>query len=63
MSEPGQLRQSSTRAMSLVMIVIGVALIIRTISAGGGGLAVGVLLGVLFVCAGAGRLYLHGRRR
>jgi multisubunit Na+/H+ antiporter MnhB subunit len=63
MSEPGQLRQSSTRVMSLVMIVIGVALIIRTISAGGGGLAVGVLLGVLFVCAGAGRLYLHGRRR
>jgi hypothetical protein len=63
MSEPGQLRQSSTRAMSLVMIVIGVALIIRTISAGVGGLAVGVLLGVLFVCAGAGRLYLHGRRR
>jgi hypothetical protein len=63
MSEPGQLRQSSTRAMSVVMIVIGVALIIRTISAGGGAVAVGVLLGVLFVAAGAGRLYLSGRRR
>jgi hypothetical protein len=63
MSKPGQLRQSSTRVMSVVMIVIGVALIIRTISAGGGAVAVGVLLGVLFVAAGAGRLYLHGRSR
>jgi hypothetical protein len=47
--------------MSSLMIVIGVALLVRTIVAGGGAAAVGVLLGVLFVAAGAGRLYLQHR--
>ncbi len=61
------MRQSSTRVMSLVMIVIGIALVVRTLAAGGGAAALGILLGVLFVAAGAGRLYLqsrgdHGRR-
>jgi len=61
------MRQSSTRVMSLLMIVIGIALVVRTLVAGGGPAALGVLLGVLFVAAGAGRLYLqfrggHGHR-
>ena len=43
------------------MIVIGVALLARTLAAGGGGLATGVVLGVLFILAGAGRLYLQSR--
>ena len=43
------------------MIVIGIALVVRTIAAGGGAIAIGVLLGVLFVAAGAGRLYLQYR--
>jgi hypothetical protein len=47
--------------MSVVMILIGIALLARTVAAGGGGLAVGVLLGVLFVLAGVGRLYLQSR--
>jgi hypothetical protein len=47
--------------MSVVMILIGIALLARTVAAGGGGLAVGVLLGALFVLAGAGRLYLQSR--
>ena len=47
--------------MSILMILIGVALLIRTLVAGGGGLATGVLLGVLFILAGAGRLYLQLR--
>jgi hypothetical protein len=41
--------------------VIGVALIVRTIVAGGGGLAFGVVLGVLFVAVGAGRLWIAWR--
>ncbi len=49
----------STRVMSVLMIVIGIALIVRTIAAGGGPFAVGLLLGVLFVAAGAGRLYIQ----
>jgi hypothetical protein len=67
MTDPRQFRQSSTKVMSSLMILIGVALLVRTIVAGGGAVAVGVLLGVLFVAAGAGRLYLqyrggHGHR-
>ena len=43
------------------MIVIGIALIARTLAAGGGALATGLVLGILFVLAGAGRLYLQLR--
>jgi hypothetical protein len=49
--------------MSVLMMVIGVALVVRTLTAGGGAAATGVLLGVLFVAAGAGRLYLQFRRQ
>jgi hypothetical protein len=51
-------RRATTRVLSLAMIAIGVALIVRTIVAGGGAVALGILLGVLFVAAGLGRLYL-----
>jgi hypothetical protein len=44
--------------MSTVIVLIGVALLVSTLARGGGPLALGVLLGVLFVLAGAGRLYL-----
>jgi hypothetical protein len=44
------------------MVLIGVALLVRTIAAGVQGVAVGLLFGVLFVLAGAGRLYLERRR-
>jgi hypothetical protein len=49
--------------MSVAMVLIGVVLIARTIAAGGGPAAVGVLLGVLFILAGAARLYLQSRAR
>ena len=44
--------------MSTVIVLIGVALLVSTLARGGGPLAIGVVLGVLFVAAGAGRLYL-----
>jgi hypothetical protein len=47
--------------MSIVMVLIGIALVVRTLIAGGGPVATGVLLGLLFVAAGAGRLYLQFR--
>jgi hypothetical protein len=50
-----------TIVLSAAMILIGVALIVRTLAAGGGGLALGLLLGVLFIAAGAGRLYAERR--
>jgi hypothetical protein len=43
------------------MVLIGVALLVSTLARGGGPLAIGVLLGVLFVAAGVGRLYLASR--
>ena len=63
MSKQQQLRRSYTRLMSVILIVLGIVLVIRTISAGGGPAAAGVLLGILFVLAGAGRLYLLYRGR
>jgi hypothetical protein len=44
------------------MVIIGIALIVRTLVAGGGALAIGIVFGVLFLAAGAGRLYLEAKR-
>ena len=61
MARGRQLHSSSTRVMSIVMIVIGMALIARTLVAGGGALATGIVLGILFVLAGLARLYMQLR--
>ena len=62
MPDPRQLHRSTTRLLSLAMIVIGVLLVVRTLAAGGGGLALGLVLGVLFVAAGGARIYLQTRQ-
>jgi hypothetical protein len=49
---------ASTRALSALMIVVGVAMIASAIGRGGGALALGVVLGVMFALIGAGRLWL-----
>ncbi len=55
------MRNRSTAALSVLLILLGAAVIARTVQAGiGGGL--GLLLGGLFVAAGAGRLALTLRR-
>jgi hypothetical protein len=51
-----------TLVLSSAMVVIGVAMIVQAIAGGGGPLAVGIVLGLLFVAAGAGRLYVQRRR-
>jgi hypothetical protein len=62
MPTPRQAHRAATRILSLTMIGIGVAIIVRTVLAGGGGgIAVGFLLGAMFVALGAGRLYLQSR--
>jgi hypothetical protein len=48
----------STRALSLLLIVLGLVLIASALARGGGVLAIGVLVGVCFTLAGAGRLWL-----
>ena len=47
-------------ALSLVMVVLGVAILVRTIAEGGG--QVGFIFGALFLAAGGGRLYLSRKR-
>jgi hypothetical protein len=49
--------------MSTIIVLIGVVLLVASVALGGGPLAKGVLLGVLFVLAGAGRLYLTREER
>jgi hypothetical protein len=61
MPDPRRVRHSSTLVFSTLMIVIGIVLLVRTIAEGGGVASTGLLLGVLFVAAGAGRLYLQSR--
>lgn len=55
------LHRASTQLLSLVLIGIGIALIARTIAGGGGALAIGIILGVLFMAAGSGRLWVSRR--
>lgn len=54
-------RATATQVLSAAMVLIGVALLVRTLAAGGGPVALGVLVGLLFVAAGAGRLWLERR--
>jgi len=48
--------------LSGLLILIGIAIVVRTLAAGGGALATGVVLGLLFVAAGGGRLWVERRR-
>jgi hypothetical protein len=57
----GGLHGKATRVLSACLIVIGVALIVRTLAQGGGAEARGLVVGVLFIVAGAGRLWLATR--
>lgn len=50
-----------TRGLSILLIVLGLAVLVRTVVAGVGG-GVGLLLGTLLVLAGALRLYIGGFR-
>ncbi len=61
MPDPRDLHRASTRVLSIVMIVIGVVLVVVTVANGGGPIAMGVLMGVLFVAAGGARMYLDRR--
>jgi hypothetical protein len=54
-------RITATRVLSVLLVLIGIALVVRTLTAGGGAAARGILLGVLFVIAGLGRLWVSTR--
>ena len=48
----------ATVAFAVLAIALGDAILIRTIAAGGSGLAIGYIFGVGLIALGAGRLYL-----
>jgi hypothetical protein len=54
--------RQSTRVLGAAICGLGVAMIITTLVRGGGGLALGTIVGIAFVVLGAGRLYLAGDR-
>jgi hypothetical protein len=62
-SAPERIYHGSIRAFSLVFIVLGLALLVTTLAAGGGPLSVGTFLGVVFIAIGAGRLWIATRTR
>jgi hypothetical protein len=49
---------ASTRVMSGLLLVIGVAMVVSAVARGGGALALGVVLGTMLALLGAGRLWL-----
>jgi hypothetical protein len=51
-----------TLVLSSLMVLIGMAMIVRAIAGGGGPLAIGIVLGLLFIAAGAGRIYAERQR-
>lgn len=61
MAAPHEIGTSGTRVLAPLIALIGLAIIVRTLAAGGGPLSIGVLLGVVFLGLGAGRLYLSMR--
>ncbi|WP_205697831.1 hypothetical protein [Conexibacter sp. SYSU D00693] len=52
------MHRTATRFTSLLLVVLGVAMLVSTVARGGGPLALGVLLGLLFCAAGVGRLWV-----
>ena len=54
--------RQSTRVLAAAICGLGVAMIVTTLARGGGGFALGIIVGVAFVVLGAGRLYLAGER-
>ena len=56
------MNNAATVVLSLAMIGLGIAMIAVTIARGGGPVAFGLLVGLLFVAAGGGRLWVQRRR-
>jgi hypothetical protein len=56
-----QAHRAGTTVLSLAMVAIGIALSVEAVG-GEGVLSARLLLGILFVAAGSGRLYIQVRK-
>jgi hypothetical protein len=61
MQRSRDLHTTLTMLLSAIMVGLGVAMVVIALAGGGGPLAKGVILGVLFVAVGAGRLWVARR--
>ena len=52
--------RTAIRVFSVIFICIGVAIVVRTVANGGGVLALGVVMGLMFIALGAARLAMSG---
>jgi hypothetical protein len=55
---PERIYRGSVRAISLVFLALGLAILASTLANGGGPLSVGTLLGVAFLLLGSVRLWI-----
>jgi hypothetical protein len=51
------------RVLPVLMVLLGLAIVVRTLVAGGGVTSIGLLFGILLMVAGALRTYAERRRR
>jgi hypothetical protein len=49
---------ASTRLLSAILLILGVAMVVSALARGGGALALGVVLGTMLALVGAARLWL-----
>jgi hypothetical protein len=49
---------TSTRIMSGLLVLVGLAMVVSALARGGGALALGVVLGTMLALLGGGRLWL-----
>ena len=49
---------ASTRLLSTMLVLVGLAMVVSAVARGGGALALGVVLGTMIALLGAGRLWL-----
>jgi hypothetical protein len=59
---PDQIYRGVTRLFAVVIVGFGLAIVAVTLANGGGVTSFGLLIGLVFVALGAGRLYLSLRR-
>jgi hypothetical protein len=57
----GHAHRSAVRFLSTLMVLVGIALITRTLLGGGGLLSTGLIVGLLFIAAGSGRIWITFR--
>jgi hypothetical protein len=60
-STPERIYRATVRALSVLFILLGLAILGVTLGSGGGPLSVGVLMGLAFLAVGCGRLWVASR--